>query len=61
MSSFRPNGKANWQIDTTSTWITRKNAAKDLKQRKGIRAPLIPSLETFNVEEFGEEVPNSYT
>jgi len=63
MTSFRPFGRMNWQIDTEATWGKNMVSARIsglIKRRRGKiqnepSVPIIPYLTTLFVEPFGEE------
>ncbi len=55
VTSYRPSGKLNWQLETMATWQSR-HVVHENKKSKGPAVMVGPFLEVFPVEEFGVEV-----
>lgn len=51
MTSFRPTGRLNWQIDTLASW---SNSGKKVVKKNTVLAPILPILEVYDVYAFGE-------
>lgn len=60
MTSFRPNGKVNWQLDTPASWIKKEITLSQRRRRieaakkKGPEVPILASLSTFSLEAYGD-------
>ena len=53
VSSYRPTGKLNWQMDTAASW--GGNSDESSKKKKAFAMPIRPFIDTFSIEEFGNE------